>query len=783
MKKYTSILLTLAAVVACSNPKEQAATPLSLDVVPHPNEVIAKEGTFNAATADVYYGDNLDDRSKAAVNQFAEQLFMTSASNGKVEEGTADNGFVFETDNTLAHEEYTICVSDKKVIVTASSLNGFNYAIQTLKQLLPVEVFGDAPAADKDWTIPGMEIKDKPRFSYRGLHLDVSRHFFTMDEVKKYLDIMEVHKLNTLHWHLTDDQGWRLEIKKYPKLTEVGSIRNKTIVGHLFESKTYDNTEYGRGCYYTQEDVKDILEYAAAKGITVIPEIDLPGHMLAALAAYPEYGCTGGPYEVWGMWGIADDVLCVGREETMKFLEDILAEVCELFPAEYVHIGGDECPKVRWETCPHCQAKIAELGLKDDDKYQAEHYLQGYVTTRMEKFLAEKGKKLIGWDEILEGEIAPNATVMSWRGVAGGLQAVRMGHDAIMTPNTFFYLDYYQSLDKENEPLAIGGYLPVEKCYSYEPTTADMSDEEKSHILGVQANLWTEYIPTADQLFYMLLPRLAALAEVQWCQPEVKNWDRFLESADDFCAIYDIMGYNYGTHLFDAAGTASINKEKGCVEVVLDAQGDTPVRYTIDGSTPGPDSPLYTEPIEIRESCILKAKSDRPGMGDRVWTKHFNAHKAMGRPVQTLTPTHPNYTFNTPDLLTDGIVSVGPYNSGEWGGWYNVPFEAIVEMNGSTYSEVTLSTFVFKYDWIFNPNNIVIYTSEDGENYVEVARMDIEVEGLMDDGNGCQDYTLTFAETSAKYLKITSETMQSIPDWHPGAGRPSFLFIDEIIIK
>ena len=778
--KNTLILSALIAIIAsCSPTKEQA----SLAVVPHPNDVTVQDGKFNAANASVYYGEDLDDRSKAIVNTFAQQLFLISESEGTLAEGASKSGFVFELDNALAHEEYSLKISEDKVTVKASGLNGFNYAIQTIKQMLPVEIYGNSPAADKDWTLPCVKIQDKPRFSYRGLHLDVSRHFFTMDEVKKYLDIMEIHKLNTLHWHLTDDQGWRLEIKKYPRLTEVGSIRNKTIVGHLFESKTFDNTEYGRGCYYTQEEVKEILEYAAAKGITIIPEIDLPGHMLAALAAYPQYGCTGGPYEVWGMWGIADDVLCVGREETMKFLEDILAEVCELFPAEYVHIGGDECPKVRWETCTHCQAKIAELGLKDDDKYKAEHYLQGYVTTRMEQFLAEKGKKLIGWDEILEGEIAPNATVMSWRGVAGGLQAVRMGHDAIMTPNTFFYLDYYQSLDKENEPLAIGGYLPVEKCYSYEPTTADMTAEEKSHILGVQANLWTEYIPDANQLFYMLLPRLAALAEVQWCQPEVKNWDRFLESADDFCAIYEIMGYNYGTHLFDASGKAYINKEKGCVEVILDAQGDTPVRYTLDGTEPGPDSPLYTEPIEIRETCVLKAKSDRPGMGDRIWEKHFNAHKAMGRPVEALTVTHPNYTYNCPDLLTDGIIGMGPYNSGDFAGWYNVPFEAIVEMDGTEYSEVTVSSFVFKYDWVFGPKSITILTSEDGQTYSEIAKMDVQDKGQMDDGNGCQDYTLTFDPTSAKCLKVVAETYTELPEWHPGAGHPGFLFVDEIIVK
>ena len=778
MKKTLIILSVLLAAVACA-PKDAQ----TLSVVPYPNEVTFKTGEFCVAGAPVRYEAANDDYSKALFNSFAEQLTLVTGVESAVYEGKAGNGFSFVLDTEVPHEAYTIAVTKKGVTVKASGISGFNYAVQTLKQMLPAEVYGKVAAADKNWTLPCVKINDAPRFKYRGLHMDVSRHFFDKAEVMRYLDVMAVHKLNTLHWHLTDDQGWRLEIKKYPRLTEVGSIRNKTIVGHLFESKTFDNTEYGRGCYYTQEEVKEILEYAAAKGITIIPEIDLPGHMLAALAAYPQYGCTGGPYEVWGMWGIADDVLCVGREETMKFLEDILAEVCELFPAEYVHIGGDECPKVRWETCTHCQAKIAELGLKDDDKYKAEHYLQGYVTTRMEQFLAEKGKKLIGWDEILEGEIAPNATVMSWRGVAGGLQAVRMGHDAIMTPNTFFYLDYYQSLDKENEPLAIGGYLPVEKCYSYEPTTADMTAEEKSHILGVQANLWTEYIPDANQLFYMLLPRLAALAEVQWCQPEVKNWDRFLESADDFCAIYEIMGYNYGTHLFDASGKAYINKEKGCVEVILDAQGDTPVRYTLDGTEPGPDSPLYTEPIEIRETCVLKAKSDRPGMGDRIWEKHFNAHKAMGRPVEALTVTHPNYTYNCPNLLTDGIIGMGPYNSGDFAGWYNVPFEAIVEMDGTEYSEVTVSSFVFKYDWVFGPKSITILTSEDGQTYSEIAKMDVQDKGQMDDGNGCQDYTLTFDPTSAKYLKVVAETYTELPEWHPGAGHPGFLFVDEIIVK
>ena len=774
MKKTLIILSVLLAAAACAPKNVQ-----TINVVPYPNEVQIKSGEFCVAGADVKYDATADERTKALIEAFAQQLSLVTGAESAVSEDNGEIAFILDAE--MPHEAYTLNVTKNGVEVKASGLNGFNYAIQTIKQMLPVEVFGKVAAADKEWTLPCVKINDAPRFGYRGLHMDVSRHFFDMDEVKRYLDIMEVHKLNTLHWHITDDQGWRLEIKKYPRLTEVGAVRKQTLVGHLFDSEVYDGTPYGEGCYFTQEQVREILDYAAGKGITVIPEIDLPGHMLAALAAYPELGCTGGPYDVWGKWGVADDVLCVGKEKTMQFLEDVLTEVCELFPAEYVHIGGDECPKVRWEKCPHCQAKIAELGLKDDDRFQAEHYLQGYVTSRMEEFLASKGKKLIGWDEILEGELAPNATVMSWRGVAGGLQAVRMGHDAIMTPNTFFYLDYYQSLDKENEPLAIGGYLPVEKCYSYEPTVEGMTEEEKAHILGVQANLWTEYIATPDHLHYMLLPRLAALAEVQWCQPEVKSWERFLDSADEFCGIYDIMGYKYGDHLFDTRGVCETGDG---VSVVLEAQGETPIRYTLDGSEPTVDSPLYTEPVKITESCTLKARSERGGqMSGRTFEKSFTAHKAMGRPVEIITTTHPNYTFNCPDLLTDGLVGEGPYNSGDFAGWYNQPFEVVADMGGDEYSEVTLSTIVFKYDWIMNPTSFTILTSEDGENFTEVAHMDIECVGQMDDANGCQDYTLTFGQTSAKYLKVIAGCCTSLPEWHPGAGHPAFLFVDEVIVK
>ena len=755
--------------------------PSTINVVPYPNDVQMKCGTFEAAGAPFHYQADLDDRSEAVIKGFASQLSLATGKESAVQEGKSCKGFVFILDEDMQPEAYAINVCPRRVKVTASGLNGFNYAIQTLKQMLPAEIFGKTEAADKDWRIPCVKINDAPRFSYRGMHMDVSRHFFDMDAVKRYLDIMEVHKLNTLHWHLTDDQGWRIEIKKYPRLTEVGSIRKETLIGHAYGAGKFDGTPYGEGCWFSQDQIREIIEYAASKGITIIPEIDLPGHMLAALAAYPQYGCTGGPYDVWGQWGIADDVLCAGKEETMLFLQDILSEVADLFPSEYFHIGGDECPKVRWEKCPHCQAKIKELGIKGDDEFQAEHYLQSYVMKRMTDFLATKGKKVIGWDEILEGEVAQDATVMSWRGTGGGYKAIQLGHDVIMTPNTYYYLDYYQSLDKENEPLAIGGYLPIEKCYSFEPCTAEMTAEDRARILGVQANLWTEYIATEDHLHYMLLPRMAALCEVQWCQPQTKNWERFLDIADEFCNIYKTMGCNYATHLFDARGKVSVIN--GCVEVQLEASGNYPVRYTLDGSEPGPDSPVYTDPIQIKESCTLKAKSDFEGKIPRIYEKRFEHHKAMGRPVKVLTDLHPRYTFNIPDMLTDGLRGSGPYNSGDFAGWYAQPMEVIIEMDGNSYNSVTLGAFVFKGDYIFGPTYLCISTSEDGNEFSEVARQEYPTEKGYNEGNGCRDYTVNFPESSAKYLKVKAGCLEALPEWHSGKGRPGFVFVGEIIVK
>ena len=541
MKHTFLTLMAIVLAVACSEKKQ----PQPFSVIPMPNDVTLAEGSFNVAGVQVICDENLDDASAKAVQGFVNTLETVTGKtckNGK--KGTVHFGL----NPNMGSEEYFLQVKPDGVTVEASAFGGFFYAIQTLKQMLPAEVYG-GKKAKAGWVLPCVTILDAPRFDYRGIHMDPCRHFWTIEETKRYIDIAATYKINRLHWHLTEDQGWRMEIKKYPKLTEVGAWRNGTCIGKDFDSN--DGIRYGG--FYTQDQMREIVAYAAERNITVIPEVDLPGHMVAALAAYPELGCTGGPYEVWTRWGVSEDVLCVGKEETFTFLEDVLTEVMDIFPSEYIHIGGDECPKVRWEECPLCQARIKQLGLKAHGNFSVEQELQCYVTARIQKFLNDHGRKIIGWDEILEGDLAPGATVMSWRGTQGGIEAAKQGFDVVMTPNSHMYIDYYQSRERDKEPLCIGGYLPVERVYSYEPYEG-MAPGTEDHILGVQANLWTEYVTTEEFLEYMLLPRMCALSEVQWCDADRKDYTRFDASLDHTFQMLDVMGYTYAKHVRGIVG-------------------------------------------------------------------------------------------------------------------------------------------------------------------------------------------------------------------------------------
>ncbi|MCQ2096068.1 MAG: beta-N-acetylhexosaminidase [Bacteroidaceae bacterium] len=453
-----------------------------------------------------------------------------------VKAGKVSKSVKYKTDKSLPEEAYSIVIANKGITVFSSSPSGKFYAKQSIRQMIPADIDTEADIL----VLPCCTIKDAPAFGYRGAHLDVARHFFSVEEVKEYLDIMALHKLNTFHFHLTEDQGWRIEIKSYPRLTEVGAWRKGTMIEKNFSSN--DGVRYGG--FYTQKEIKDIVRYAAERFITVIPEIEIPGHSVSVLASYPELGCRGKDYryEVSTTWGVMPQVCCPGREETFTFWEKVLSEVIELFPSKYVHIGGDECPKDEWRICPLCQKRIKDEGLKNEEE------LQGYVTRRVEAFLNSKGRSIIGWDEILEGGVTPTATIMSWRGSKGAIQAAKMGNRAILTPNGFCYLDYYQTKDTENEPLAIGGNLPLSKCYSLDPFE-ELDEEQQKNIIGVQCNLWTEYISTLNYAEYMLLPRLAAIAEVAWTNGR-KNMDDFMFRLRHLRTYYDQEGWNYRKQSF-----------------------------------------------------------------------------------------------------------------------------------------------------------------------------------------------------------------------------------------
>ncbi len=484
---------------------------------------------------------------------------------------------------SLSEEGYILLVNKNGISLLANTSAGLFYATQTLMQMLP-------PTNNGKLAIQHVQITDQPRFAWRGLHLDVSRHFFSIDFIKKYIDLMAMYKMNTFHWHLTEDQGWRIEIKKYPLLTEIGSQRKETILEKNFNPYKGDGKAYGG--FYTQEEIKEVVAYAADRYITVVPEIEMPGHALAALAGYPHLGCTGGPYEVGTVWGVYDDVFCAGNDSTFIFLQDILDEVMALFPSTYIHIGGDECPKTRWKECTKCQARIKAEGLAD------EHELQSYFIQRVEKHLNNKGRKLIGWDEILEGGLAPNATVMSWRGEAGGIQAAQAGHQVVMTPSFVMYFDHYQG-DPAQEPLAICCYSDLQKVYRYEPVPASLNEEEAERVLGAQANVWTEYMKTEAHVEYMVLPRMLALSETVWTDPARKNWTNFQKRLPHHFEMLSNKSVNFRIPEPAGPGREMVIMNESTEITFMAPFKQAQIYYTDNGTRPTSMSKKYEGPIKI----------------------------------------------------------------------------------------------------------------------------------------------------------------------------------------
>lgn len=602
----------LLVAAACSQAGHEEADTVS--IIPQPRYVQMDEGTFRIdKDTKIFLDEPVEEYMRIAGFLNGRLLAAAGFSLEITDEMTADGNVIFFMNAGLPSEAYGIHVEPDRIVIDYGDGAGAFYALQTIFQLLPEEIFADSRQRGVKWEIPCLAMEDAPRFKYRGMHLDVCLHYFDVDFLKKYIDIMALHKVNRFHWHLTEDQGWRLEIKKYPLLTEKGQWRKETVVGSL-NSGVYDGTPYGG--YYSQEQVRELVQYAAERYVTIIPEIELPGHALAAIACYPELSCgLEDHYETATKWGVFKQVYCP-KETTFEFLEDVFDEVFELFPSEVVHIGGDECPKASWKACPHCQALIRKLGLKD------EYELQSWFVTRMEKYINSKGREIIGWDEILQGGLAPNAKVMSWLGEEGGIQAARQHHEVVMAPHQKYYLDYWQA-DPDSEPLAMGGPTTLKTMYEYEPVPEVLTPEEARYIIGVEGCVWTEYMNSPERVEYMAWPRMCAIAETGWTQTG-KDWDGFTRRLETHLGRLDRLDVGYCKAFFNPLIVFhNDTKYSKVVTMTVDAP-DAEIRYTLDGSVPDASSPVYDKPFVINRQQTVTAAAFRNGqiIGE-IRTKHF----------------------------------------------------------------------------------------------------------------------------------------------------------------
>jgi len=736
-------------------------------LIPEPISQKQAPGYFelNGKTT-VFYSSASSKKDAEIFNEYLMQYYGFKLKIEPVSSFKKGNCIWLEPDVTksLPVEGYSLNISSEEIRIQGDA-SGIFYALQTIKQLLPA-------SHQNKLLLPMLKITDYPRFSWRGMHLDVSRHFFPKEFIKKYIDFLALYKMNTFHWHLTDDQGWRIEIKKYPKLTEIGGYRSGTLIGAYRNSPhKFDTIRYGG--YYTQADIKEIVAYAADRHVTIVPEIEMPGHALAALTAYPEFSCTGGPFEVQKLWGVFDDVFCP-KEETFKFLEDLLSEVMELFPGKYIHIGGDEVPKTRWKNCNHCQSLMKKETLKNEEE------LQSYFITRIEKFVNSKGRNIIGWDEILEGGLAPNAAVMSWRGVDGGIAAAKQNHYVVMSPGAYCYFDHYQGNPK-SEPLAIGGYTTVEKVYSYEPIPSELNEQQQKYILGAQANVWTEYIGSTSQVEYMIFPRMCALAEVLWSPKDYRNWDQFKNRLIEHFAYLDMIKVNYSKALF--ALTMKVDKvfTGNGVSVSFSSHFPDPVIYfTTDGSEPTTASYKYGNPVIITKTTLLKAAlfKDNKRKGN-FFEQQFNINKATGKKISLTNPPHQNYSTGGAFTLVDGISGVIPWYGKEWLGFSGKNLEATVDLGKSeSISKVTVDVLADENSWIHLPKSIKVLVSADGSNFKELKNLNHEEIVKMK-----RAMLLDFEKISARYIKVIAENAGKIPEGMPGAGEPAWLFVDEIVVE
>lgn len=773
MKRPSNILLasTLFISSCAVVPNEEHA---SLPIIPRPARVVSETGSFHVAPGTVVLVDARDTSFGHVAGMLAGLLRHNSGWEFPVRSGpTRDGAITFRYSDDVTHAEgYRLTVTAQQVVIEAQTGTGAFYGMQTLRQLLPAEIEGDIRKI-ADWSVPSAMIEDAPRYPYRGMHLDVCRHFFPVEFVKRYIDLLAMHKMNRFHWHLTDDQGWRIQIKRYPKLTEVGGWRNGTLIGHYGDvPHRFDTTRYGGT--YTQDEIREVVRYAQERFVTIVPEIEMPGHALAALSAYPELSCMGGPFESAQLWGVFDDIFCT-KDSVFTFLEGVLSEVIDLFPGTTIHIGGDEAPKTRWAACPHCTATKLREGLKDD------HELQSYFVRRIGQFLSSRGRRLIGWDEILEGGLAPDATVMSWRGTQGGIDAARLRHDVIMTPGSHCYFDYYQSRSPQ-EPVAIGGFTTLEKVYAYEPTPPELTAEEATHILGAQGNVWTEYIADGRHVEYMAYPRAIALAEVLWSRADQRDFNDFADRLAVHSRRLDRLNVNYANHLFDVR--ALIGPADDGVTLSLSSRyPGMDIRYTTDGTEPTARSPLFDGPISVTSSLDLRAAGFKDGsLATRMHQTTIDMHLAAGKPIALAVPPGENYSVGGRQALVNGVkASDDRYGDGEWLGWNGADCEATIDLlDELPLTSVELRFFQGIGQWIWRPRAVEVQVSNDGGEFRTVATTDSFNPSMT---AKILPVRLAITGTTARYVRVVARRFGPIPAGNPGAGREPWLFVDEITIR
>lgn len=757
MKKIFIYLLIVFAAVSSTDIFSQQMEN-GINIIPKPKNLVVNEGTFrlNAGTK-IFY----EKETKQIAEYLNEIIKPSTGFNLMVKEWDKkfnDNSIIIslsKSDKDFGKEGYNLVVNSNNIMIEADEMNGLFYGVQTLRQLFPVEIESEIKVDNVEWIIPNVLISDKPEFVWRGLNLDCCRHFMTKEFVKRYIDLLAYHKMNVLHWHLTEDQGWRIEIKKYPLLTEKGAWRS-------FE----DGTTYGG--YYTQEDIKEVVNYAESRFITVVPEIEMPGHSTAAIACYPEYSCTNGPFEVGTLWGIYYDVYCPGNEITFRFLEDVISEIIELFPGKYLHIGGDEVPKDRWKKCSQCQERIKAEGLKDENE------LQSYFIKRIEKFVNLKGKTIVGWDEILEGGLPPEATVQSWRGMKGAIDAAKQGHDVIVSPTSHCYFDYPTDV------------TDMQKAYLFDPVPPELSTEERKHVLGSEGNMWTEYAPQElvdDRLF----PRILALSEVVWTYPDERNYEEFRQRVQMHYKRLDALGVNYGLETKPFEIKKNFDPEQNVFNLqITQLQKDIEMNLSSKDFSKQILNSEMENKIKIKNSDNIKINFSLNGkIVGKTFIHDFTFNKATRKDVELFYPFSEKYSAGGVAALTDGIRGSDSFRGGDksWQGYQGTDFEVVVDLDSiMEVSKISVGFFRATSSWVFPPEWVEFSISEDGKYFKSIGKVENDL--LLKDPDWVKkDFSVNADKQLAKFIKIKAKNIGNLPAWHPVDEGKTWLMVDEIIVE